>query len=676
MLHRGRRASLKSNPDFEYVTMLLKGDGTNGAQNNTFVDESASPATITRNGNITQGTFTPSGTNWSNYFDGTGDNISFPSNAAFQFGTGNFCIEAWVFLTGNSTANPDTVRMATICSAIAPTSIGNDFWFIITGNTTTTGTGVQLRAFNSGVGTTIIDRAFTISQGVWHHIAVTRSGNDFRIFFNGVQQGATATSTLTVTGGTNPLLVGMSQTGAINYKQEMLGYISNLRIVKGSAVYTSDFTPSTTTPLTAISGTSLLTCQSSRFVDNSSNNFSPTVTGNVEVRKFGPFVNPSGGYLSATDGGSLYSDGNADYLSLADATKFNLAGGTYTIEGWFYWNGDTSTFRAIIAKRIAGTSTTAWQIYLAQTTGYIGFYDGVQRVSTVKPIPYSWNYFAAVWDGTNINVYLNGTRVVATAATNVNQAAAVTVASYPTTNENFGGYLASIRITKGAALYSGATMTVPAYPLTTTVSAGTVSLLLNSTNGGIIDSAKMNNLETVGNVQLSTSVKKYGSSSIAFDGTGDYLTFPGGERTAFGLGDFTIELWTYFNNANATFFYFMDNRNAGQTTNWAFYRNASNNLEWYTGSAGILGTGSTIAAAAWHHIAYCRSGTTGRLFLNGTQVGTGTDSTNYSVLSTISYIGSRYNATEQLNGYIDDLRITKKALYTANFTVPGPHATN
>ncbi len=88
---------------FNYVTMLLHGDGTNGAQNNTFLDSSTNNFTITRNGNTTQGSFSPYGSNWSNYFDGTGDYLTVPDNAVFSLGSGNFTIEAWV----NPTASPN-----------------------------------------------------------------------------------------------------------------------------------------------------------------------------------------------------------------------------------------------------------------------------------------------------------------------------------------------------------------------------------------------------------------------------------------------------------------------------------------------------------------------------------------------------------------------------------------
>jgi len=62
-----------NDPYFMYNSLLLPGNGTNLAQNNTFLDGSTNNFAITRHGNTTQGTFSPCGSNWSNYFDGTGD---------------------------------------------------------------------------------------------------------------------------------------------------------------------------------------------------------------------------------------------------------------------------------------------------------------------------------------------------------------------------------------------------------------------------------------------------------------------------------------------------------------------------------------------------------------------------------------------------------------------------
>ena len=78
-------------PYFNYTTLLLPGNGTNGAQNNTFLDSSTNAFSITRNGNTTQGTFSPfSQTGWGNYFDGSGDYLSGPTNNAVSTFTGRF----------------------------------------------------------------------------------------------------------------------------------------------------------------------------------------------------------------------------------------------------------------------------------------------------------------------------------------------------------------------------------------------------------------------------------------------------------------------------------------------------------------------------------------------------------------------------------------------------------
>jgi hypothetical protein len=84
-------------PYFTYTTLLLHGDGTNNANNHAFVDSSNNNFTITRNGNATQGTFSPFGDNWSNFFDGNGDYLSFTGSSNLT-AAGDFTFECWVFV--------------------------------------------------------------------------------------------------------------------------------------------------------------------------------------------------------------------------------------------------------------------------------------------------------------------------------------------------------------------------------------------------------------------------------------------------------------------------------------------------------------------------------------------------------------------------------------------------
>lgn len=177
-----------------------------------------------------------------------------------------------------------------------------------------------------------------------------------------------------------------------------------------------------------------------------------------------------------------------------------------------------------------------------------------------------------------------------------------------------------------------------------------------------------------GNASRSAAQSKFGGYSAYLDGTGDYITVPSGSDFAFGTGDFTVEFWFMQTVAGNPFL--IDCRPTS-STNGAYvttYINAGT-VVFFTNSAARI-TSSAITTGAWYHVAVCRSGTSTRLFLNGTQTGsTYTDPTNY-IASPVN-IGASGNGLFPLTGYFDDIRITKGvARYTANFTPPAaafPH---
>ena len=199
---------------------------------------------------------------------------------------------------------------------------------------------------------------------------------------------------------------------------------------------------------------------------------------------------------------------------------------------------------------------------------------------------------------------------------------------------------------------------------------GSVSLLLhgNGTNGSttITDSSPTPKTVTaVGNAQISTTQSKFGGSSIAFDGTGDYLTVPNSSDLQFGSGDFTIETWAYIQNDSS---YAIISYPVAGGLLIAFYTGLFRVRRYAV--ADVITTSSPPSLNTWTHIAVCKSGSATRLFFNGVQAGsTAADTSNYTV-NTDLYIATD-NAAFNLNGYIDDLRITKGvARYTANFTPP------
>ena len=653
----GSAAGVIKDAYFNLVTLLLNTTATNGAQNNTFLDSSTNNFTITRNGNTTQGTFTPfSQTGWSNFFDGSGDYLSLASNAAFTLGTGDFTIEGWVY--NNNTTNGRFVLYAT-------NSPGTS------GGLTIFQESLSLIYFRIDGGNDLTATAPSINA--WNHIAVTRDSGTVRIFINGVQS-ASATRAQNITQNT-PYIGDFSSGG-----YSLNGFLSNLRVVKGTAVYTAAFTPPTA-PLTAITNTSLLTCQSNRFLDTSTNAFTITVNGNVSVQAFEPFA-PGSEYTTSLVGGSVYFDGTGDYLTAASNSAFSFGTGTFTIEFWYYPRAALLN-SGIVDTRGAGPTISGVLIRQGDNSSnaniiyaYVGD-AGASTPATQTGLQINaWNYIAVVRDSSNnLQVYVNGSRGSQVARNfNITDSsftfgAFVNASGSPNATN---GYITGLRILKGTAQYSGTTMTVPTAPLTAITNT---SLLLSGTNAGIFDASAKNDLETVGNAQVSTTQAKWGTTSMAFDGTGDYLLLQAGPNLALGSGDFTIEMWFYV-TTTAAVQALMDFRPTSTDGVYPLiYISASGTSIILDVSAGTRITGTTtISTNTWYHFALARSGTSTKMFVNGTQVGsTYTDSNNYLVGTNRPVIaGNGFTlGNNPLTGYIDDLRITKGyARYTANFTAP------
>lgn len=653
---QGAAKGLTVDSDFENVTLLLHGNGTNGAQNNTFLDSSTNNFTITRNGNTTQGTFTPYGDNWSNYFDGAGDYIENTSNYLVASTTSTFTIEAWVFMTA------DPVDDANDIPAMISVNCGggnNSFNYMAFGPISSR--KLRIRWFDGTAKNA--EGSTTLALNTWYHVACSVSSNAIKMFVNGVEETLSGTTTLTNRNGdANGFALGQTFTYA-NYT----GYISNARVLSGTALYTTGFTPSTA-PLTAITNTVLLTCQSNRFRDASSNAYAITTAGNTSVQRFSPF-SPTAAYASGTIGGSGYFDGTGDYLTAPDNAVFEFGTGDFVIEGWFYPT-TSGTVRVLSAHF---SSLSGWSLEL--TTGDLltfwsgdGSTTGYKVTSTNKVITNQWNYCAVSRSGTSLNTFINGVSGTAvTDSTNIaDNTATVGVAGTPTGTFLYTGYSCDLRIRKGSAITSS---TVPTAPLTAITNT---SLLTNFTNAGIIDNAMMNDLETVGNAQISTTQSKFGGSSMYFDGTGDWLLVPSSQNFNMGTGDWTVECWAYAsaNTARGLFQITTGHLNATATgIGIGVSTNSGNPWRVYHGTT-ATDTGTNIVTSTWIHVAFVRSGSSVKLYLDGTSVYTATDSSNLSSYTFLT-IGAWYDSNYPWNGYIDDLRITKGvARYTANFTAP------
>jgi len=185
-------------------------------------------------------------------FDGSTQWLTYASNAAWALGT-TFTIEAWVYPTAFSVNNKrffDTLANGSNGFGVKTDASGNVY---LDSNSGSAGTSNPLTA------------------NTWTHLAVVVSSGTVTIYYNGTSQSVSGGTTGINVSATLGLTVG---TYGTNGGFAFQGYMTNARIVKGTAVYTSNFTPSTT-PLTAITNTQLLlsSVSGAPCADGSTNSF-------------------------------------------------------------------------------------------------------------------------------------------------------------------------------------------------------------------------------------------------------------------------------------------------------------------------------------------------------------------------------------------------------------------
>lgn len=632
--------------------LLLKGEGSDGQNNNTFLDSSGYAGhTITRYGDTTQGSFSPfSPKGWSGFFDGSNDYLSCGSSSDFAFGTGQFTIEGWFYSTGTQSGSGLFVTSNSFGSSTyqfdANRSEYPNKW------------GFTAGAHYSNVRVTSTSN---IQNNVWTHLAVTRnSSNLVRLFVNGVlEDSSTISNNFSSTG---PLKIGVNRGNNKKFK----GYISNARLLKGTCLYTSNFTPPTA-PLTAVTNTKLLTLQDNRFIDNSASNHSITLNGEPAIKATSPFS--GAGLINGAR--SMYFDGSGDYLTTTNSSNFQLSG-DWTVEAWVYVTGGPGMLFSSL------TTENVQFLKFDTSNGSIGFYardynTGVNYFSNTNSFSANtWFHVACSCSSGTLRLYVNGTQV--DTASNFGQTSTrLTVIGafyyrgslYTSGPTYFNGFISNLRMVKGTAVYTS-NFTPPTAPLQ---SITNTTLLLNGNNGGVEDSLGKNTLQTGGNAQIDTTVKKFDSGSIQFDGSGDYL-----KTTGFDFSQkYTIEGWVYRQSHSGYQRIFVQ---GGSTWDWTttglhctMYFESNTNLLTYeipngSNSTYQLKDSSVAAADTWHYVAATCNGTTTSLFLNGSRVATRTN-----VIPRIG--GSEYHFSlgsadgipnssggNYLKGFLDDFRVT------------------
>jgi len=662
-------ATIDEDIPFQFLprqTKLLNLQNNQDVNNRSFQDSSLLRHLITRTNNATQGTFSPFSAEegkWSVYFDGTNDYLTVPNSTDNNIGgfTEDYTLECWF--------NLETITSAHRVLFGKSNGGGNTpKWLIgINMNSSATYTANKVGVY-SGAGGTGGDGTYSpgFVAGTWYHfrLVYTHSSTTLKIYINGTEVVSNAGNVVNSSGA---FTWGADGEG----NGDFIGNISNLRLIKGTAL---DSTVPTK-PLTAVANTKLLTAQSNRFVDNSSSSFAITAIGTPKVYPYAPFA-PSRSYSKDVVGGSAYLDGSGDYLTTDTGDTFDFYG-EFTVECWFYLTDDVNwgiLFCANVSDRFQIAVTNSNTIDLR--------FNGSATGTPFSINKHEWNHVAVTRDSSNvIRQFLNGVLKNTDTNTNSLDNGYMRIGANQDGSNPFEGYIANARIVNGQAIYTTAFDT----PTSLVTRTSDTKLLMNFTDGAVIDNSSKANLETgagaaTEEMRVSTSIKKFGNASMYFDG-GDVLRYYGGTGLHLGTGPFTAELFVKFDgnpnnggtNGQASLM-----RDGGYGTGGGAFVIQRYNGEWEVGTEVTpqIQVAQTLENLTWYHVALTRDSSSNlRLFVDGTQLGSTSANFTTNFTENRFYFGNfgigGGAGARNLTGYLDDIRLTKGvARYTSNFTAP------
>lgn len=646
--------NLPRDSNFNSNLLLLHGDGVSGANNTLFID------------NAITNTFVPFQGGYSYFFNGS-SYLTVTNNVGLQFGTGDFTIEAWIYNTSSAAAAKQIFSHWSVSASQAYQL------FIRTNNR------VTWQIFNQAAPDVA---ALDVPVNTWTHVAWSKIGTTAYLFINGVLKDTFTGVTNSANGNaTNPWI------GTQNGAQFWNGYISNLRVVKGIGLYTSDFTPQTTA-LTSVPGTSLLTCQSDRIVDNALNT-TLTSVGTPAISSGGSAIVPAGKPLLGTfspfsqTGWSNYFNGSSDYLS----ATVPAPGSNFTVEGWVNFTtvgsgvGNSPTSFAILGS----ASSTGFQVYgsalgwaVRNNTQNILGVGGSAGLGT-PPVAGQWNHVAFVRDSGTVTLYVNGNSVGANSTAFTFSDTTFTIGNSLTGTSFMNGYVSNVRYINNLALYTS-NFTVPTTPLTDVAN----TVFLTSQSNRFVDNSANNRTITVTSSPTVQSFSPFAPSaaysknkvggSMYETGTADWLSFTTSALTSMGTGDWTFEFWIYWTGVSTNDTDFIRYNYTGNDWAIGIYNTATSlSVVNFAGAERYyFGNKTQIPLNQWTHVAFTRSGTNMRCFINGVQDsgGTLTTTAGTNMFNSTGQVASLFRNFSAAN-YISSARFIKgTALYTANFTLP------
>ena len=605
---------------------------------------------------------------------GGNDYFTVASSSDFAFGTGDFTVEVWVFPESTSVHQ----MIMDTCTPGATGGTTGRLALYINPN--------KLAYYKPG-GTTNQTNSATIIPFSWHHCAWVRSSGTLKMYLDGneVYSGAETYnfSLQTLTLGKDAASGGAGQARA---------YWSDLRIVKGTAVYTSDFTPPTE-PLTAISGTVLhLPFTDFRIFDASQTLLAKSDVSVDRLAINGDTVASSTQQHFSEN--TVYFDGTGDYIDIP-----NPISGTedHTHEAWVYPTAGHATLKSFFSSAPDGNfGGSGAGIALGEDQFFGPNNQAAVTISFNPHVPDNeWSHVVIQRQDGIHYLYRNGVlQGTNSTAIDISQDNLRIASRYShTTNYMFGGYMHDFRVSKGLARYPF----IPEFKQLTTTNSANPDTTVTGSNVRVVGVYNSSNASTMSGTAASditvalgsgTSVSTFapytGGGSIYMDGGAGPTTYASfttsaqdGLFTFASSDDFGIEYYIYHDEVVAS-----------GTSHRHINTAASGGLGFFKAGTGDpggsnrftirrRGVGNDLSIPnyntlfppfKWHHVCVQRVSGTMTVFVNGKPVGSVTGNTRTYPTGVVGF-GSPDTTADNFQGYFSNLRVVKgQGIYSANFT--------
>lgn len=550
------------------------------------------------------------------------------------------------------------------------------------------------------------------NDNLWHHLAVSRSSGNLSLFVDG-RLSASTTDTTEFSAGKLRLFGDFSD--SVNIFD---GYIADLRLTKGQALYTTTFTPPTATITTTSNGgatpsvTPIATNVIVLEADNPATDPTSIVTyptfaltgvlTQAPSAEFNPFL-PEETYNPTTHGGSIYFDGTGDLISVSErSTEFTFGTSDFNVEFWYYptdtlladeaplltWQDDTTLADGIFIKF---TTNTNLQALLGN--------NHTEEVTLNAEGTYSnqWSHIALSRKGNVYRLFVNG---------NLRRSASYTGLNLSNDNDKLKigelckGYISDVRVIKGQAIYiDDFTPSKNSLTLTNKGATGpgsvelttTPNLLIKGIKSGIYDGSANNNILQEGNifsVNLSDTINadaNYTDNSLVFNGAfnNNYLVLP--PSPALNLvGDFWIDFWMnsskWKRDTISRRILTLGSVSSVSAFHVCINATGTDKKLQILSNTNIISSNFDYADGLWHHVGIGRNGSTLSLYKNGVLDASATNTTDYnSGVSNNSYIGIYGDSSVnkgRYGGKLVGLRIINgECVHTSNYAIPTEPAT-